>query len=187
VHVVLETERLVLRRVTEADVDALVELDSDPEVMRYITGGPATPREEIENDYLPSWLRYYEEHEAYGFFAAVEKESGEFIGWFQLRPPRGGPQDEVELGYRLRRPAWGKGYATEGSRALVERAFVELGARRVYAGTMTVNTPSRRVMEKVGLEFVRTFHQEWPYEIDGAAEGDVEYALTREEWERRRR
>ena len=55
----LETERLVLRQFTEADVDNLVELDSDPDVMRYINGGLPTPRDEIQNDILPNWLRYY--------------------------------------------------------------------------------------------------------------------------------
>ena len=79
--------------------------------------------------------------------------------------------------------SWGKGYATEGSRALVERAFRELGAERVTAETMAVNAASRRVMEKAGLRYVRTFHQDWPDKIDGDEHGDVEYALTRAEWE----
>ena len=83
----------------------------------------------------------------------------------------------------MRRSAWGKGYATEGSRALIELAFRELGARRVYATTMSVNIASRRVMEKAGLRFVRTFHLEWPDYIEGQEEGGVEYALTRAEWE----
>ena len=88
----------------------------------------------------------------------------------------------VELGYRLRRSAWGKGYATEGSRALIQMGFAELGARRVFATTIVVNVASRRVMEKAGLRFVRTFHQPWPDKIEGEEEGDVEYALLREEW-----
>lgn len=117
-------------------------------------------------------------------WAAIDKESDEFIGWFELRPNDGKPSDELELGYRLRKSAWGKGFATEGSRALVHKAFAELGARIVFATTMTVNTASRRVMEKAGLRFVRTFSQEWPEYIDGAEFGDVEYALTKQEWAR---
>ena len=62
-------------------------------------------------------------------------------------------------------------------------AFTELGARRVYAETMAVNLGSRRVMEKAGLRLVRTFHQPWPDRIEGDEHGDVEYALTRAEWE----
>ncbi len=181
--VLLETERLVLRRFTMADVDNAVELDSDPAVMHYITGGRTTPRAEIETDYLPAWLSYYDRYAGYGFWAAIEKGTGEFLGWFHLRPPAGSPPAEPELGYRLRRVAWGKGYGSEGSRALIHKAFTELGATRVYAETMAVNTASRRVMEKAGLRYVRTFHQEWPYRIEGDEHGDVEYALTRAEWE----
>jgi RimJ/RimL family protein N-acetyltransferase len=181
--VFLETARLVLRRFHDDDLDHLVELDSDPEVMRYISGGKARPREEIEHDVLPALLRYYERFAGYGFWAAIEKGSGTFIGWFHLRPGPGAPVDEPELGYRLRASAWGKGYATEGSRQLIDQAFTELGAKRVVAGTMAVNVRSRRVMEKAGLTLVRTFHRDWPYPIDGADEGEVEYAIRRVDWE----
>jgi RimJ/RimL family protein N-acetyltransferase len=183
-QVLLETERLVLRRFTAADVDNLVELDSDPDVMHYITGSRTHSREEIETDYLPAFLSYYDRYAGYGFWAAEEESTGEFLGWFHLRPPAGTDPDEPELGYRLRKAAWGRGYATEASRALVHKGFAELGARRVYAETMAVNRASRRVMEKAGLRFVRTFFQDWPDVIEGSEHGDVEYALTRAEWER---
>jgi RimJ/RimL family protein N-acetyltransferase len=180
--VYLETERVRLRRFTAADAALLVELDSDPAVMRFITGGRPRSRSEIEEEYLPSWLQCYERWDGYGFWAALEREDDAFAGWFHLRPREDGPPDEPELGYRLRRSLWGRGYATEGSRALIERAFRELGAARVTAETMAVNAASRRVMEKAGLRYVRTFHQEWPDKIEGDEHGDVEYALTRAEW-----
>jgi len=183
-EIFLETARLLLRRFTEDDVDNLAELDSDPDVMRFINGGRSTPREEIESDVLPGFLGYYERFSGYGFWAAVEKSSGRFVGWFHFRPAADASPDEVELGYRLRRSAWGKGYATEGSRALIDKGFAELGVRRVVASTMVVNVASRRVMEKAGLRFVRTFHQPWPDHIEGEEQGDVEYALLRSEWER---
>jgi RimJ/RimL family protein N-acetyltransferase len=182
--VFLETDRLVLRRFTTADADDLFDLDGDPEVMHFITGGTPTPREEIENDVLPAFLRYYERGYRYGFWAAVEKSTGEFLGWFHFRPREGGDPEEAELGYRLRRSAWGKGYATEGSRALIRKGFTELGVRRVVAETMVVHTASRRVMESAGLSYVRTFHQPWPYAIEGSEHGDVEYALRKADWER---
>ena len=184
-QVFLETERLVLRQFIEDDVDELFDLDSDPAVTRFLTGGKPTPGDEIRNKILPAYLRYYELFEGFGFWAAVEKSSGEFLGWFEFRPPEGGGTDEVELGYRLRRSAWGKGYATEGSRALIRKGFVDLGVRRVVAETMAVNAASRRVMEKAGLTYVRTFHQEWPERIEGSEQGDVEYALAMADWERR--
>ena len=183
-QVFLETERLLLRRFTGDDVENLVELDSDPEVMHFITGGRTTPREEVENELLPAFLDHYERYAGYGFWAAIEKSTGRFLGWFHFRPAEGAPPDEVELGYRLRRSAWGKGYATEGSRALIDKGFAELGVERVvaFAFAMVVNTASRRVMEKSGLRFVRVFHQPWPDYIEGEEEGDVEYALSRGEW-----
>ena len=99
-------------------------------------------------------------------------------------PPTIDRPDEVELGYRLRKSFWGKGYATEGSRALIDKGFAELGVQRVAAFTMVVNVASRRVMEKAGLTpRTRTFHQPWPDYIEGEEEGDVEYALLRSEWE----
>lgn len=183
-HVFLETERLILRRFTADDVDNLVELDSDPDVMHYITGGRVTSREEIEDDVLPAFLGYYERFPGYGFWAVIEKATGDFLGWFHLRPAlEHGSPTEPELGYRLRQSAWGKGYGSEGARALVRVAFEELGAERVFAETMVVHTASRRVMENAGLRLVRTFHADWPDKIEGDEHGDVEYALTRAEWE----
>src|SRR5713101_7345225 len=80
-QIFLETERLLLRRFTEADVDNLFDLDSDPEVMRFVNGGTPTPRDVIEHDLLPGFLSYYERFVGYGFWAAIEKATGEFL-WY---------------------------------------------------------------------------------------------------------
>ncbi|MEU8268031.1 GNAT family N-acetyltransferase [Sphaerisporangium sp. NPDC049002] len=184
----LETNRLTLRRFTDADEDNLVELDSDPEVMRFLNGGRPTPREEIRCQVMPALLGCYERFKGLGFWAAEEKATERFLGWFHFRPRKDEPRDgELELGYRLRRSAWGKGYATEGSRALVDKGFTELGVERVLAETMTVNLGSRRVMEKVGLTLVRTFHRDGLDAIEGFEHGVVEYALARADWEREHR
>lgn len=176
-RIFLETGRLRLRHFTDTDADAelLVALDSDPEVMRYLGNGRPTPSDVIRHEVLPRFARSQ-------VWAAEERPTGHFVGWFALTPRAGGPADDLELGYRLRRAAWGRGYATEGSRALVRKAFTDLGARRVYAETMFVNTRSRRVMEKAGLSFVRVFHEEWDEALPGAEHGEVEYAVTREGW-----
>eukprot|EP01041_Mallomonas_annulata_P030563 gene30563-biopygen23040 len=162
---------MVLRRFTVDDLDLLVELDSDPSVKRYIDGGLPVDVDETR-EMLDWWLGYHERGDAYGFWAAIDRASNEFLGWFHLRPDEGDAADEPELGYRLRRAAWGRGLATEGSLALIDKAFGELGAARVHASTMTVNTGSRRVMEKAGLRFVRSFHLEWPVRVPGDEEGD---------------
>ena len=77
--------------------------------------------------------------------------------------------------------------ATEGSQALVDFGFEQRGAERATAETMSVNTASRRVMEKVGMRLIRTFRSDWPVRIPGDEHGDVEYAITREEWDLLRR
>src|SRR5215470_671029 len=124
-QVLLETERMVLRRFTATDVDNLVDLDADPEVMRFLTGGRPTPRTEVERVVLPRML-------GPGYRAAVERATGEFVGWFELA---GTTPGEAELGYRLRRSAWGRGYATEGSLALLRHGF-DGGLARITATTM---------------------------------------------------
>jgi RimJ/RimL family protein N-acetyltransferase len=183
-RVLLETERLLLRQFTESDVDNLHDLDGDPEVMRFVNGGRPVPRDVIRDETLPRFLRAYERFEGFGVWTTIERSTGEFVGWFEFYPRKDAGPDEVELGYRLRRSAWGKGYATEGSRALIRKGFTELGVQRVVAETMAVNAASRRVMEKAGLKYVRTFHQEWPERIEGDEHGDVEYALTKTDWGR---
>ncbi|MEU8582196.1 GNAT family N-acetyltransferase [Streptomyces abikoensis] len=179
----LETDRLALRPFTEADTDRLLALDNDAEVMRFLNGGRPTTREAIRTGTLPRLLH---DHPCFGprrgYWAAEERATGSFLGWFEFRPLDDHGPAVVELGYRLRRSAWGGGYATEGAKALIHKGFTELGVGRVTANTMAVNTRSRRVMEKAGLSFVRSFTEDWPEPIEGSEHGEVEYALTREEW-----
>jgi RimJ/RimL family protein N-acetyltransferase len=175
--VFLETERLVLRRFTHADVESLFSLHNDPDVMRFLNGGRAASRREIEREYRERFTKD-------GYRAVIERATDDFIGWFGFHPREDRGPHQFELGYRLRRSAWGQGYATEGSRALIRKGFTELGVRRIFAETMAVNLASRRVMEKSGLEYVLTFHEDWSDPIAGAEHGEVEYALTRAAWER---
>jgi RimJ/RimL family protein N-acetyltransferase len=174
----METERLRLRRFTAGDVELLVELDSDLEVMRFLTG-QVTSRGEVESVVLPGFLRVYDEHPGLGTFAA--EDAGGFVGWFGLQPtdePR-----TVDVGYRLLRSAWGKGYASEGTKALIAKAFGELGMERVVADTMAVNHRSRDVMRRAGLRFVRLYHENFEYPLPGTEFGEVEYAIDRSTWE----
>jgi RimJ/RimL family protein N-acetyltransferase len=169
----LETQRLTLRAIRADDVDLLVALDADPEVMRFINGGQATARADVADTVRRTlghrWLAY-------------ERAGDEFVGWFALDPSDDGVR---ELGYRLRRTAWGKGYATEGATVLLAAAFTRLGAERVWAQTMTANVASRAVMQRCGLRYVRTFFGDWGEPIEGSELGDVEYELTISDWQRR--
>jgi RimJ/RimL family protein N-acetyltransferase len=181
VDVFLETDRLVLRRFTRDDIDAVVDLDSDPQVRRFVEDGEPVNRAAAA-ECIEHWLGYYERSDIFGFWAAIEKDSGQFLGWFHLRPHADAPPGEPELGYRLVSSAWGKGYATEGSRALIDKGFESPDVMRVVASTMAIHTASRRVMEKAGMRHVRSFHSDWPVHIPGDEHGDVEYAISRREW-----
>jgi RimJ/RimL family protein N-acetyltransferase len=109
-------------------------------------------------------------------------ETKGFVGWFSLRAPRHSSESEFELSYRLRRGAWGRGLATEGARALVQLSFTELNISRIFAGTMAVNTASRRVMEKSGLRLAR-LHDCADTSIAGSERGEVEYEILKTYWE----
>jgi RimJ/RimL family protein N-acetyltransferase len=185
VSVHLETERLVLRELTAEDVDHLVALDTDPDVARW-SMDPTPSREDVEQRHVPYFQRLYENSPGYGFWAAEDKATGAFLGWFHLRPREGRPDDEPELGYRLHGSAWGMGYATEGSRALIDKAFTELPVRRIVAETAGFHVASRRVMEKAGLRLVREYESSYPPLGPDDVLGDVEYAITRAEWEQQR-
>jgi len=171
-----------MRQFTDDDVGNLLELNGDPEVMRYLTGGAPTPREEIRDRLIPFHLSVYERFDGLGTWAA-ESAAGEFLGWFHFRPGPGDDAANIDLGYRLRRAHWGKGYATEGSLALIEKGFTRLGARRVFAHAMAVNAASRRVLEKCGLRLVRTAPYEGTWPVECAEHGVAEYELTRAAWE----
>lgn len=163
--VLLTTPRLTLRQLTLDDAPLLFDLDRDPDVTRYTGPGHDTLAEyvtKIRDQGLP----YYAAHPARGFFAAVETATGEFVGWFVLRPAPdyrhaadAGFTDptEIEIGYRFRRKFWNQGLATEGGRALVELAFADPATTAVVASAIEANRASTRVMEKLGLTYRRSF------------------------------
>jgi RimJ/RimL family protein N-acetyltransferase len=150
--ILLETGRMFFRQFCAEDAQLLFELDSDPEVMRFISKGQPTPLAKIQHEFIPRFLDWYKQWPPRGFWAAHLRESGEFIGWFHLRSDKISPE-EMELGYRLKHGVWGRGLATEGSRALLAKAFAEWGCTKVCARTLAGNLASRRVMEKAGLSF----------------------------------
>ena len=176
-QIYLETERILLRQFTPDDVDCLYALDSDPEVMRYLTNGVPRSYAETKNETLPRHIAYYEKFAHFGVWAAIEKETGAFIGWFHFRPDARNPEEDIELGYRLMRLVWDKGYATEVSRALIRKGFEELGVKRVTARAMKANVNSWRVMEKVGMNFEMEYIEE-KFPVDDQTA--VRYELSRE-------
>ncbi|MFJ9784030.1 GNAT family N-acetyltransferase [Amycolatopsis sp. NPDC101161] len=177
----LRTQRLTLIPLTDDHVDLEYELDSDPEVMRYLTGRAAT-RAEVERAHE----RRMDVAPGFGFWMGFAGQ--DFIGWWILRPPHGPDQPDVEgeaeLGYRLLRRHWRRGYAKEGSRELIRYGFEVLDLDRIFAQTMAVNTPSRATMTSAGLTFARAFTSATDYDdpVAGADQGEVEYEITRARW-----
>jgi len=185
---------MLLRPFTESDLCWLAELHGDPAVMRYIDS--PVPAEVVAAVTLPAFLREHAELPAgVGHFAALREPGGEPLGWFGLAPPSSVAlrraaaigldrvvSGALEVGYRLFPGAWGRGYATEGTRTLVRRAFTDTEAEHVVATTMSVNAASRRVLEKAGLTLAGTLLIDWPDPLDGAEHGEVIYAANRHGW-----
>lgn len=177
---VLRTARLELVPLADEHLPMEVELDADPEVMRYL--GPPRSRAQVEATHRARLLRA-QAVPGLGYWAGLV--GGEPVGWWLLLPPdrpdQGPVAGQAELGYRLLRRWWRQGLASEGARELVRHAFDDLGLQRVFAETMAVNAGSRATMAAAGLTYVRTFHLEWDEPLPGVEQGEVEYALTREQ------
>jgi RimJ/RimL family protein N-acetyltransferase len=180
--VVLETERLLLRHFTEADADALLLMEKEPDVLRYVGRKPLADVDAYRNKIQSVFLPYYDKPGGYGAWANIEKASGAFVGGCSLRPGLDsdlvtemafGP-DDVELGFGLRKPSWGKGYATEIVKALVRRACTELGAISLVACVTIDNLASVRVLEKAGLRRARE-----PICLPGENELSMKFALMK--------
>ncbi|GAA3626831.1 GNAT family N-acetyltransferase [Kineosporia mesophila] len=174
----LRTSHLVLVPLTPAHLPQEIELDSDPDVMRYLFNGRPRPLEDIVAAHHRR-LAVGKDHPGYGFWAGLL--DGAFVGWWLLEPSIG-RDGEAEIGYRLLPTFWRRGLASEGSVELLRHAFEDLRLQRVFGATMAVNQGSRATMSKIGLRHVRTFHQHWDEPIPGSEQGEVEYAITREEW-----
>jgi RimJ/RimL family protein N-acetyltransferase len=183
----LRTARLVLRPLSDEHVPFEVELDSDPEVMRFLS--PRGARHDVVSAHagrmargrqvagLGTWL---------GF-----TQDGDFVGMWMLQPPHGPSQSpepgEADLGYRVLRRYWRRGLGSEAARELLRHGFEDLGLVRIFAQTMSVNTPSRATLDSLGLTFVRTFYEASGEPVPGSEEGEVEYEVRREAWLMRQR
>ena len=181
----LRTERITLVPLADEHLEWEVELDSDPEVMRYLIGRAST-REEVEASHARR-LAAAQKVDGLGFWVGLV--GGEFVGWWILQPAHGPDQPDdpgvADLGYRLLQHQWRKGLASEGARELVRYGFDDVGLDRIIAQTMAVNAAARAVMERIGLTYVRTFPTSITAPVDGVEEGEVEYEITPEQWERR--
>jgi RimJ/RimL family protein N-acetyltransferase len=147
----LTTERLILRRWRDDDLDALAAINADPEVMRYILDGRTRTREETAES-IGRMMRQWDEH-GFGLFAVDIRETEVLAGWAGLAIPTFLPEvmPAVEIGWRLARPFWGSGYATEAAAEAMRFGFTTCGLPRLISIRHVDNARSARVMEKLGM------------------------------------
>ena len=147
----LQTQRLILREWSLNDVDAFAALNSDPEVMRYM---PKLLSYDESKDWI-LWNQEFFKKKGFCFFAVELISSGEFIGFIGLNEPTFEAYFTpcVEIGWRLHKKFWHQGYATEGAKACLEFGIDELKLKQIYSFTASINLPSRKVMERIGMQY----------------------------------
>jgi RimJ/RimL family protein N-acetyltransferase len=181
---ILHTTRLELVPLGDDHLEFEVELDADPEVLRYLDGRALT-RAEVRRAHQRR-LRAGDKIPGLGFWVGFER--GRFIGFWMLQPPHGPDQrpvpGEADLGYRLMRRSWRQGLASEGARELLRYGFTEVGLHRIFAQTLAVNSPSRAVMASIGMTYARSVPNASPEPlVAGSEHGEVEYEITRRRWD----
>lgn len=168
------TSNLTLSPCVPGDRADFIGLERDPDVMRFLNGG-AVDHETTDPENVTFLMPRGTEPDVW---TARRIDGGGFVGWFCLSPEGDGA---AEIGYRLRKEEWGKGFATEGALALVDRGFRVDGLERILACTMAMNIGSRRVMEKIGMKCIRTVPFDAAH-FPGSEQGEVWYELTRSHW-----
>ncbi|MEY9873035.1 RimJ/RimL family protein N-acetyltransferase [Streptacidiphilus sp. MAP12-33] len=172
------TDRLVLRQPSAEDIEPLLELNTDPEVMRYIGNGSVGPADrESTAGIVERYRRSWAEND-FGMLSVLTREDGRYAGWVTLAVPTFLPQilPAVEIGWRFHRAQWGRGFATEAATPLLAHAFDTVGLDRVVSIRHLDNERSGRVMEKLGLR-----HTEETTVPSHGGKVAV-YAITREEY-----
>lgn len=158
----VETERLILRELVPSDAEGMFELDSDPEVQRFLGNHVKTHIDEAMADIEFVRKQYVEN--GIGRWAMIEKSTGEFMGWTGLKlftMEVNGHINYYDVGYRLIPRYWGKGYATESAIASVTYGFDVLKASEIIGTVDPKNGASKRVLEKAGLRYIETFESPW--------------------------
>jgi len=153
-----ETERVILRELVETDDIGMFELDADPEVHRYLGNKPLTTIEQSQKEI--GFIRQQYIDFGIGRWAVIEKTTGNFLGWSGLKLNTKEVNKHshfYDIGYRLIKKFWGKGYATESAIAALDYGFNELNLQTIYGMADVENTGSNKVLKKIGLTYMETF------------------------------
>ncbi len=156
-----ETERLILREILPSDVNGMFELDSDPEVHKYLGNKTISDKNHIAN--VINFVRQQYIDHGIGRWAVIEKSTNDFIGWTGLKfetEITNGRKNYYDLGYRLIRKYWGQGIATETALISLDYAFNKLKIEEVYAAASCENLASNKILQKIGMSFIETFSYE---------------------------
>jgi [ribosomal protein S5]-alanine N-acetyltransferase len=162
-NVFLETERLIIRPISQEDLPGMYAMNADPEVHKYLSNHPVQSIE-AERQMITSILKQYEDY-GIGRWTVIEKNTNDFVGWtgFKFMPgPINKHSNFIDFGYRLMRKHWNKGYASESGKASLEYGIKTFGYKDVYAMTDIDNAASRRVLEKLGFHLYEIF----PYDAE---------------------
>lgn len=157
----VETERLILREILLSDVDGIFELDSDPQVHKYL--GNKTVSNKSESEAVINYIRQQYLDNGIGRWAIIEKSTNNFVGWTGLKfvtELTNGRKNYYDLGYRLIRKYWGQGIATETAFASLDYGFTKLKVGKVYAAASYENAASNKILQKIGMQFIETFYYE---------------------------
>lgn len=150
-HIVFETPRLILRQFTEEDSPLILQLNSDPEIVKYVHEPVLTTEGQAKKIIVDIILPQYKNN--LGRWAIYTKTNNEFIGWCGLkyRPEL----NEIDLGYRLKKDAWRKGFATEAAKHTLDHGFNKLHLKLITGRAHIENIASIKVLEKIGMQFGR--------------------------------
>jgi len=181
--IVLETERLLLRRWKDSDRQPFSRLNADPRVMEFM---PSRLSRE-ESDRLVDQIESHFRKRGFGLYAVELRQDHSFIGFIGLAVPflRAHFTPCVEIGWRLSADYWGQGLATEGAREVMRHAFERLGLEELVSFTVPANVRSRRVMEKLGMTYQPADEFDHPRLPEGhPLRRHVLYRLRRSGWTR---
>ena len=157
----IETERLILRELLLTDIEGMFELDSNTEVHKYLGEKPVQTKQRAVE--VIQFIREQYKNYGIGRFAAIEKKSGDFIGWSGLKFNTGEKEmlnekkDFYDIGYRFIPRYWGKGYATESSLAILDYGFKELNLELIVGAAEIENEASNKILQKIGLKYINGF------------------------------
>ncbi|QBG35790.1 GNAT family N-acetyltransferase [Litorilituus sediminis] len=167
---VADSERLSFRLFDQNDGKLLWQLDQDPEVMKYVSGGKINTMDDINTIFLPRMAKYTNPEQGWGIWQVSDKSTQEYLGWILVRPMeffnedaaiKAAHEKDIELGWRFFQKTWGKGYASEAAMAIKDALIAQTNIDYLSAIAVEENLGSINIMKKLGMKFIKkALHQD---------------------------